>query len=71
VETSIEHHPEARDLQDSDCESDPDPTGHELNAFAAHESDTKIPDNSASSLPARQEHSPRAGEAIEDVDGFD
>jgi hypothetical protein len=70
VETSILHHPEASELQDSDYESDPDPTGHELDAFTAHESDTEIPDDSTSSLPGRQEHYPRAGEAIGDVDGF-
>jgi len=71
VETSILHHPEASELQDSDYESDPDPTGHELDAFTAHESDTEIPDDSTSSLPGRQEHYPRAGEAIGDVDGFE
>jgi len=68
VETSILHHPEASELQDSDYESDPDPTGHELNAFTAYQSDTEIPDDSTSSLPSRQEHHPRAGEAIGDVD---
>jgi len=71
VETSILHHPEASELQDSDYESDPDPSGHELNAFSAHKSDTEIPDDSTSSLPGRQEHYPRAGEAIGDVDGFE
>jgi len=71
VETSILHHSEASELQDSDYESDPDPTGHELDAFTDHESDTKIADDSTSSLPGRQEHYPRAGEAIADVDGFE
>jgi len=71
VETSIVHHPEASEIQDSHYESDPDPTGHELDAFAAHESDTGIPDDSTSSLPGRQEDYPRAGEAIGDVDGFE
>jgi len=51
-ETSILHNPEARELQDSDYESDTDPTGHELDAFTAHESDTETPDDSTSSLPA-------------------
>ena len=69
METSILYHREASKLQDSDYESDPDPTGHELDAFTAHQSD--IPDDSTSSLPGRQEHYPRAGEAIGDVDGFE
>jgi len=71
VETSISHHPEASELQDFDYESDPDPTGHELDAFTAHESDTEIPDDSTSLLPGRQEHYPPAGEAIGDVNGFE
>jgi len=71
VETSILHHPEASEFQDSDYESDPDPTGQELDAFTAHESDTEIPDDSTSSLPGRQEHYPRSGEPIGDVDGFE
>jgi len=71
VETSILHPPEASELQDSDYESDLDPTRHELNAFTVHESDTEIPDDSTSSLPGRQEHYPPAGEAIGDVDGFE
>jgi len=71
VETCILYHPEASELQDSDYESDPDPTGHELDAFTPHESDTEIQDNSTSSLPGRQAHYPRAGEAIGDVDGFE
>jgi len=62
---------EASDLQDSDYESDPDPTGHQLAAFTPHNSDAEIPADSTSSLPGRQEHSPRAGDAIEDVDRFD
>jgi len=62
VETSILHHPEGSELQDSDYQSDPDPTGHELDAFTAHESETDIPDDSTSSLPGRQEHYPRGGE---------
>ena len=69
METSILYNREASELQDSDYESDPDPTGHELNAFTAHQSD--IPDDSTSTLPGRQEHYPRAGEAIGDVDGFE
>jgi len=52
VETSILHHPEARERLDSDYESDPDPTGQELDAFAAHQSDTEIPDDSTSCHPA-------------------
>jgi len=71
VETSILHHPEASELQDSDYESDPDHTGHELDPLTDHESDTEIQDDSTSSLPGRQEHAPRAGEAIGDVDRFD
>ena len=71
VEKSILHHPEASELQDSDYESIPDPTGHELDAFTAHESHTEIPDDSTSSLPRRQEHYPPAGEAILHVDRFE
>jgi len=71
VETSILHHPEASELQDSHYESDPDPTGHELDAFTAHESDTEIADDSTSSLPSRQEHYPHAGDPIGDVDVFE
>jgi len=70
VETSILHHPEASELLDSDNEADPDSTGHELDAFTAHESDTQIPDKSISSLPSRKKHYPRAGEVIADLDGF-
>jgi len=70
VETSILHHTETSELQDSDYESDPDPTGDELDAFTAHKSDTEIPDDSTSSLPGRKEHYPRAGEVIGDVDRF-
>ena len=69
METSILYHREASELQDSDYESDPDPTGHELDAFTAHQSD--ILDDSTSSLPGRQEQYPHAGEAIGDVDGFE
>ena len=69
METSILYHREASELQDSDYESDPDPTGHELDTFTAHQSD--IPDDSMSSLPGREEHYPRAGEAFGDVDRFD
>ena len=65
------HPREGRELRDSDYESDPDPTGHELDAFTAHQSDTEILDDSTSSLPGRQEHYPRAGEAIRDVEGFE
>jgi len=68
VEISILHPPEASELQDCDYQSNPDPTGHELHAFTAHESDTEIPDKSTSSLPGTQEHYPCAGEAIGDVD---
>jgi len=64
-------HPEASEVQDSDDESYPDPTGHELDAFTAHESDTVIPDDSTSSLPGRQEHYPHPREAIGDVDRFE
>jgi len=71
VETSILPHPEARGLQDSNYESDPDPTGHELDVFTAHQSDTEILDDSTSSLPGRQKHFPRGGEAFGDVDGFE
>jgi len=65
------HHPEASELHYSDYESDPDPTRHELDPFTAHESDTEIPADYTSSLPGRQEHYPRAGEAIGEVDGFE
>jgi len=51
VERNILHHAEGSELQDSAYQPDPDPTGHELNAFTAHESDTEIPDDSTSSLP--------------------
>jgi len=71
VETSILHHPEGSELQDSNYESDPDPTRHELDALIAHESDTEVPDDSTSSLPGRQEHYLRVGEAIGDVDEFE
>ena len=69
MEASILYHQEASELRDSDYESDPDPTGHELDAFTAHLSD--IPDDSTSSLPGRQEHYPRAREAIGDIEGFE
>ena len=71
METSILHHPEAIELQDSDYESDPDPTGDELDAFTSHESDTEIPDDSTSSLPGRQKNYLRNREAVGDVDGFE
>jgi hypothetical protein len=71
LETSILHHPEPSEPGDSDYESDPDPTGHGLDAYTAHESDTEVPDDSTSLLPGRQEHYPRAGEPIGDVDGFE
>jgi len=70
VETCILHHPEASELQDSDSESGPDPTGHELDTSTPLESDTVIPAHSTSSLLGRQEHYPRDGETIGDVDGF-
>jgi len=57
-------HPGANELQDSDYESNPDPTRHELDAFTAYESDTEISDDSTSSLPGRQEYYSRAGEAL-------
>ena len=69
METSILYHREANELQDSDYESDPDPTGDELDALTAHQSD--ILEDAMSSLPGRQEHCRRAGEAIGDVDGFE
>jgi len=71
VETSILHHPVGSELQDSDYESDPDPTGLEPDVFTTHESDTEMPDDSASSLPDRQEHNPSAGKAIGEFDGFE
>jgi len=71
LETRILHHPEASELQDSDYESDPDPTSDQLYAFTANDSDTEIPDESTSSLPRRQEHYQCAGEAIGLVDGFE
>ena len=46
--TIILHHPGASAVQDSDYESDPDPTRHELDAFTAHVSDNEIPDDSRS-----------------------
>jgi len=36
VETSILHHTEASELDESDYQSDPDPTRNELDAFTAH-----------------------------------
>ena len=39
VETNIWHHPHASGLHDADYESDPDHTGHRLDAHPAHESD--------------------------------
>jgi len=71
VETSILHHAEVSDLQDSLYISDPDSTRHEVNTFPAHESDPEIPDDSTSSLPSRQEHYPCLCEAIGDVDGIE
>jgi len=71
VETSMLHHPEASKLPDSDHEPDPDPTGHERDAFTVHQSDTEIRDNSTSSLSGTQQDYPRAGEASRDVDGFE
>jgi len=71
VESSILHHAEARGLQDSDFESDPDSKEHELDTFAAQESNTEIPDDSTSLLPGREEHHPRPREAIRDVNGFE
>jgi len=65
------HQPEASDPQDSNYESDPDPTGHELEAFTAHECDTEIPDHSTTSFPGRQEHYQRASKASGDLDGFE
>ena len=40
--TRIFDHREASDLPDSDSESHPDPTGHKLDTFTSHESDTEI-----------------------------
>jgi len=71
LETSILHHPEASELLDSDYKSDPDATGHALDAFTAYKADTKIPDNSTSLLPSRHENYSRAEEAIGDVDRFE
>jgi len=51
VETSILYYLEASELHDSEYESDPDPTGHVLDAFTAHESDTEIPDESTCDNP--------------------
>jgi len=67
METSIFHHPEARELEHSDYISDPDPTGYELHTFTAHHSDTEIPDDSTSSLTPRQDEYPHSGEAIGDI----
>ena len=69
METSILHPRDASELEDSDYESDPDPTGHELDAYTAHQSDTEIPDDFTCSLPGREEHYPHAREAIGDVEG--
>jgi len=71
METSMLHHSETSNLQDSDYESDPDPAGHELDAFTAHESDTEIPDDSTSSLHGTQEHYPHGRVPIGDVHGFE
>ena len=73
AETDLLHH-EGQERLDSDYESEPEPTGRELDAYTddiAHESDTKILGDSTSSLPARQEHFERAGDAIRDVNGFE
>ena len=54
-ETDLLHHEEQERL-DSDYESEPEPTGHELDAYTddiAHESDTEILGNSSASLPDR------------------
>jgi len=71
VETSILHHPEARELQISDYESDPDPAGQGFAVFTAHESNTETPEDSTSSLPGSQNHYPHTREAIRDVAGFE
>ena len=71
MKSSILHDREASELRDADYKSDPDPTGHELDAFTAHQCDTEIPDDSMPCLPGRQEHYPCTGEAIGDVDGFE
>ena len=73
AETDLLHYKEQECL-DSDYESEPEPTGRELNAYTddiAHTSDTEILDDSTSLLPGRQEHFERAGEAIRDVHGFE
>jgi len=42
VETGILEHSEAYEVQESNYESDPDPTGYGLNPFTAYEPDTEI-----------------------------
>ena len=62
AETELLHH-EGQEGIDSDYESEPEPTGCELDPYTdniAHESDTEILGDSTSSLPARQEHFERA-----------
>jgi len=71
IETKIFYNPETSELQDSEYEYDPDPTGHELETFSAYEFDTEIPDNSTSSLPARPETYPHTREPIGDLKGFE
>ena len=73
AETDLLHH-KGQERLDSDYESEPEPTGRELDAYTnniAPESDTEILGNSTSSLPARQEHFERATDAFRDVNGFE
>ena len=73
AETDLLHH-EGQECLDSDYESEPEPTGRELDAYTdeiAHESDTEMLGHSTSSLPARQEQFERAGDEIKDVNVFE
>ena len=67
-------HQEGQARLDSDYESEPEPTGRELDGYRddiTHEFDTEILGDSTSSLRARQKHFERAGNTIRDVNGFE
>jgi len=59
--------------QDSDYESDPDPTGHAYGAFdeISHKSDSEILNTTASPLRSKPMLYEGAGESIGDINGFE
>ena len=65
-------HHEGQECLDSNCESEPEPTGHKLNAYRddiAYKSDTYILDHCTSLLSTRKEHFDRTRDAIRDTHG--